>query len=560
MSVDYNFEYEIINSISNEDFISRNRGISDKYQSIHDAFINGDWRTCCASARQENENLFRYMYDRLIGYKGRPPMIGAIIKDPVFFDKIKDIEMIRAAENVQRIASKYLHKDQNIEETEEEYKARISMEEEALPFDTKEVLKNFCIVTIHAVDFINTKIPSVRGYVELTLKPTISSKTGKEISMLEADLKDVSDRRLFSYRWRIKGQNNFYREKTRSVFLQDWMIGKILVYEAVNDKTGQIISKEYGPIKESEIIGINKTNTQEKTELTGTLDIELKGKTLKALVSSEWAGSLYFKWKDDNGEVLFGGKDKKTCVIRGREDYLGKKIICIAYDGKLFTNSICNDKPFGPITEEMIGKLPEKKDSKPVIDVEQDSNVDVKSGVETSSKSREIGKSVLSVQEEQQSNIDSDVTENNSIQNQDTESIPRPKKDAASKKESKDETKASHDSDVEVLHKKVSGFEKYIPTRISAPKFRCFDTNISRLHYFVAPRNDCYATNDFEYLDFNAYTYALLKDQGYQRVIIVGNISENEGDNYPIITYDSFLSIPFLILMILKASVKVKRF
>lgn len=545
MSMDFNFEYEMINNISNEDFISRNRGVSDKYQSIHDAFINGDWRICCASAREENENLFRYLYDRLIGYKGRPPMLGAILKDYVFLSKVNDIEMIRSAENVQRIASRYLHKEQRSEESEEEYNARIALEEEALPFDTKEVLQNFSIVIAHAVNYINNNIPNVRGYVEITSKTTISSKTGKEISMLEADLKDVSDRRVFSYRWRIKGQNTVYREKTRSVFLQNWMLGKILVFEAVNDKTGQIISKEYGPIQESEIIGIKKPDIQEKTELKGTLEIELKGKELKARITSDWTGSLFFKWKDENGEVLFGGKDKKTCVIRGREDYLGKKIICVAYDGKLFTNSISNDKPFGPITEEMIGKLPEKKDLKPVIDVEQDSNVDVKSEVETSSKSRGIGKSVLSIQEEQQSNIDSDVTDNNSFQDQDIESIPKPKKDATSTIESKDETKASRDLGVEVLHKKVSGFDNYIPTHLSAPKFRCFDTNISRLHYFVAPRNDCYATNDFDYLDFNAYTYALLKDQDYQRVIIVGNISENEGDNYPIITYDSFSQYSF---------------
>lgn len=84
------------------------------------------------------------------------------------------------------------------------------------------------------------------------------------------------------------------------------------------------------------------------------------------------------------------------------------------------------------------------------------------------------------------------------------------------------------------------------PTVVTAPPFRCFDSNDSRLHYFIAPRNTYYCTNAYEYLDYNEFLYRLLKEQGYERVIIVSNFSEDEGDNYPVLTYDLFSHRSFL--------------
>ena len=53
------------------------------------------------------------------------------------------------------------------------------------------------------------------------------------------------------------------------------------------------------------------------------------------------------------------------------------------------------------------------------------------------------------------------------------------------------------------------------PAEIAAPKFKCFDSNVSRLHYFIANRDDHYATNGLEYLDYNAFLCTLLREQGY---------------------------------------------
>lgn len=84
------------------------------------------------------------------------------------------------------------------------------------------------------------------------------------------------------------------------------------------------------------------------------------------------------------------------------------------------------------------------------------------------------------------------------------------------------------------------------PSVVTAPKFHCFDSNVSRLHYFVSPRNDCYATNSLEYLDYYAFLNELLHDQGYKRVIFVSHKSENKGENFPVITYDRTSEITFL--------------
>lgn len=96
---------------------------------------------------------------------------------------------------------------------------------------------------------------------------------------------------------------------------------------------------------------------------------------------------------------------------------------------------------------------------------------------------------------------------------------------------------------------KPSGYSGFFtvekPTEVTAPKFRCFDSNLGRLHYLIANRNDCYATNTFQYLDYCAFLHLLLKEQGYKRVVIVSHKSENQGENFPVIAYDMVSEITF---------------
>lgn len=84
------------------------------------------------------------------------------------------------------------------------------------------------------------------------------------------------------------------------------------------------------------------------------------------------------------------------------------------------------------------------------------------------------------------------------------------------------------------------------PDAGKTPGFYCFDSQVNWLHYFAAPRSDYYATNGLEYVDYNAFLYILLKEEGYRRVVIVGSVSGNEDSKYPVITYDSFAQLSFL--------------
>ena len=83
------------------------------------------------------------------------------------------------------------------------------------------------------------------------------------------------------------------------------------------------------------------------------------------------------------------------------------------------------------------------------------------------------------------------------------------------------------------------------PVEITALKFRCFDSNNSRLHYFIAPRYSFFCTNSYEYMNYNEYLYELLREQRYDRVVIVSNRSSNEGNNYPVLAFDCFTQQSF---------------
>lgn len=81
---------------------------------------------------------------------------------------------------------------------------------------------------------------------------------------------------------------------------------------------------------------------------------------------------------------------------------------------------------------------------------------------------------------------------------------------------------------------------------VNAPVFHCFDSNVSRLHYFIASRNELYATNSLEILDYYAFLNLLLTEQGYHRVIIVSHKGNNKGDNYPVLAYDKYANLTFM--------------
>lgn len=132
--------------------------------------------------------------------------------------------------------------------------------------------------------------------------------------------------------------------------------------------------------------------------------------------------------------------------------------------------------------------------------------------------------------------------------------------EATSKKQRKPSTAAKNKGEISTSAKDIQTKEipKTTPTKqqtnrlasqgkfdiTKTPDLHHFDSQISRLHYFAAPRNDYYAANSLEYVDYPAFLYLLLKEEGYRRVVIVRNTTENE--KYTVIAYDAFSQVSFL--------------
>ncbi len=316
-----NFNYDAVNQITNQDFATSTRTLLDDCQSIEKKYNSGDLRGCCKDARAINEVILRYMYERLIGYRRKPLMAGTILKDSKFTSKVTDINLLMAAEDVQRIGSQYVHDDPYPNESEEQFKVRIRAAAERLSINTETILERLSVVLERAIAFINSNISGIRGKLNIRFKHRINPKTSIEECILEADLSDVVDYKDYTYVWKIQGQNAPYCEKSRIISLnQPWMKDKVIILEAINKVTKQTLSDRYGPIKEEELTLRNTksrnsskpVNTESKSEddaaLRGRLYIEKAdgfngaGVKLQAILTE-----ADYKLEDDDVSVVWGG-------------------------------------------------------------------------------------------------------------------------------------------------------------------------------------------------------------------------------------------------------------
>lgn len=249
------FNYEAVNKITNQDYISQSRDLLARCKDIEQKYSSKNFKECCRDVRTVNEDILRYIYERLMGYRRKMPMAGEILRDVDFRNKLDDVQLTIAAQEVQNIGSKYAHGGQYQNETVEQYEARIKQNEEALPIYTEKILEQFSIVIERAVSYINDRIPGIRGFLRIERKNLINEKNGKEESVLEASVEDVRNPRDYIYVWRIEGQTAIFREKTRRISLnQPWIVGKVIILEATNNKINQTLQAQYGPIKKDEIV------------------------------------------------------------------------------------------------------------------------------------------------------------------------------------------------------------------------------------------------------------------------------------------------------------------
>lgn len=259
------FNYDIINKITNEDYKSRSRELHDSCKEIERKYMSKDYRGCCLDVRRESEAILRYIYERVMHTK-RIHMSGKILEDVKFRAIVQDVDFLKAAEDLQRIGNKYAHKRVYEKETKEEYDKRMKLEELELPRYTEDILKYFSVVLYRGINFINEKIFEKQGELKIKFNIRTNMYTNLEEKILEADLNGVVSRSDYKYVWYIEGEDRPHRNGGRTLKIIQKMQDKIIKLEAIKGKNEHVLSSSYGPIKASEInlMSNKKIYTSEK--------------------------------------------------------------------------------------------------------------------------------------------------------------------------------------------------------------------------------------------------------------------------------------------------------
>ena len=148
------FDYRVLNDITNQDFQTCGAQLLRYCKEIERKYNAGELRDCCRDARVANEVLLRYLYKRLLS-SGGEPTAGMILQSPEFAQKIGDIELIVAAEKVQKTGNQYSHAKAYDNETREQYENRMKLEDAKLIFIVDDLLEKLTTVLEHAVTIIN---------------------------------------------------------------------------------------------------------------------------------------------------------------------------------------------------------------------------------------------------------------------------------------------------------------------------------------------------------------------------------------------------------------------
>ena len=580
------FNYEIVKHITNKDFFMSARTLLSDCEAIEQKYNSGDLRSCCKDARAVNEVVLRYMYERLIGYRKKAPMAGAILRDIEFTSKIDDVNLIMAAEEVQRIGNQYVHDEPYPNESDEQFKARMKQAADRLPINAEAILEKLTIALEGEISFINQHISGVRGKLAIEFKKRLSSRTGKEECVLEADLTDVINRKDYTYIWKIQGQNTPYRERTYVITLdQPWMIGKTIILEASNNSTGQTLSKQYGPIKEEEVISKTKKpggkinpvsssigSKDGNVALGGHLYIEKMGNYNGAGVKLQAVlTDADFKLEDDDVSIVWGfvGDDgnfiritgetaqKSTsfrCYLKNRS--IGKRYRCIVsrrgYEQTLeadYRQLTADDFAISGIIE--IKADPDERVLKAVVKNPNYNGQPVyewlrNGAVVDGFNDRAMPISVDDVNAVYVCKISLPdqltgyrVSENYTVKSEDiqktiiTGSDQTPGVDGKHKDVSSQVAVSEPKKEAGNIGKQLKFENSSFPMVLPKTMPRLFNASNSCIHYFVCP-NDKFVLNSLEIIRPDLYLYRLLRHEGYERIVFI----EVENNKNLVIVYD----------------------
>ncbi len=339
LEVRMEFKYDVVKKIKNQDFASNSRGLLAACEDIKEKYDKGDYKGCCIKLRIENEEILRYLYDRIIGIKdqNRRPTAGAILRDENFKSEIGDQVLCYKAALIQKEASNFAaHKEKEPYETVKRYKKRIKSENEAAAIVAADLMSHFSVVLERSINFINENLPSVRGKLEIFKEKRINFETGTDESLLIASLQDVVDRKEYAYTWKIKGRDSIYATKVYYIKLnKEWLEGQTIVLEARRkDGTQEPLTAEIGPIGRIDIILEKSANdANKKPRLEGKVVTRLKSANgtrsyLEASVEmSTCKGPFYYTWHS-GGEELVKGWGKTRLYLQGEKPSINKAIYC----------------------------------------------------------------------------------------------------------------------------------------------------------------------------------------------------------------------------------------
>lgn len=240
------FDFSAINTITNEDFAKSNgenlKKVCIETANYHSA---GDLEKFCEKARDVIEIVLRYIYKRVTNKNYSPRMVGGIINDSDFVIKLNNAEIIRLADIINHISSKYNHapEEKNYNDVQaaeiDRYKKN-----QVIPQDAKEILDTLPQFLRVTIKYINTLKPDINHKVNLFVTNKIDKNSGKSNKVLKAEVYDSNPNERYEFKWNIKGGEKIYYSGS-ALFLKKSYIGKTIVVKAVNSKNGNAFKGEY---------------------------------------------------------------------------------------------------------------------------------------------------------------------------------------------------------------------------------------------------------------------------------------------------------------------------
>lgn len=274
-----NFDYSAINGITNESFLKGNGANLKKVcEEAENYYADGDLEKFCEKARDVIEIILRYLHKRVAKKNYIPKMIGSIIKDQEFVVKLSNEEIIRLANRINSISSKYNHapeeKNYYDEQSAELDRYRAA---QVVPQDAKEIidaLPQFLRIT---TVYIN-QIKPENKVIHLSVIEQEDKKSGILRKVLKADLEGRQSDKYCNFNWSIVGgeQLNYHRN---TLYLKKFFIGKTIVCHAINCNTDDIFSGEY-TVRESDFIlnGNENKRTNSRTSSGTNLGTYSRGR------------------------------------------------------------------------------------------------------------------------------------------------------------------------------------------------------------------------------------------------------------------------------------------